>query len=228
MIEINEISNGFSIKFPFELKDAFKAAFKSAKWNADYKRWEVGLRSLARLQAWKSEAELAAESVLAMDEANLVNEDLKNVQRELDRVIADTGKLDDLKASTNIARRQLENAKAQLAKAKELKKAAEIALANERNAVVSKLNEVIDVDAVKDAINVMGKNMVPADRAKKERFEDARKTVKDARDKLRSAGFSCAVLELAAIANVNRPDRDNPLSIPESKWYELTDYLEDE
>jgi hypothetical protein len=40
-ITYNNISGNLSIKFPFDLKDAFRSLFKTAKWNPAAKAWEV-------------------------------------------------------------------------------------------------------------------------------------------------------------------------------------------
>ena len=69
MIEIKKKGNGFAIKFPFALKDAFRASFKSAKWNPDEKQWEVGTDGEARLRQWAEAAREAAEDIAAGDEA---------------------------------------------------------------------------------------------------------------------------------------------------------------
>lgn len=47
-----KIDSGFVVSVPYELKDDFKAHFKTAKWSPTQKQWCVGPRSGKKLQQW--------------------------------------------------------------------------------------------------------------------------------------------------------------------------------
>ena len=54
-MEFVKTTSGTAAKFPYEFKDAFRTAVPNAKWNASAKQWEVGSRSVLRLQEWLAE-----------------------------------------------------------------------------------------------------------------------------------------------------------------------------
>lgn len=228
MIQVIKRGEGFAVKFPFALKDSFKSAFPSAKWNPDAKQWEVGSRLKKRLDTWVEEAEAAAASAAANEEAGLIAEELSKVKNELARLQKDIGNLDALKAKIQESRSALEEARGALKAAETRKQQAEQETASEKARVDELLASVFDVAAVKQAARTMAANMVPADRNKKSRFEEARKVAGDARRKLMDAGFTLVALGKLAGANVNRPDRDHPSKILESDWYDLRSYTPDD
>jgi hypothetical protein len=53
-IEIIKLENGWAVKFPYDLKDDFRRLFKSAKWNSEQKRWELGKNSRNGYQFMKT------------------------------------------------------------------------------------------------------------------------------------------------------------------------------
>lgn len=73
LINISKIENGFAIKFPFDLKDNFRSNFKSAKWNAAEKQWEVGSRSGKKLD-------------ISIEEAKRLGAVMSRVHKNVDRV----------------------------------------------------------------------------------------------------------------------------------------------
>ncbi len=234
-MEIIKTATGFAIRFPFPLKDAFRAAFPAAKWNADEKRWEVGPRSGKRLEQWAAEAQEATADILAREEVEMNAVELAQVRaaiaqarRGAKSAEASAIKLAEIRAQLIEVNAELAAAQGELAAAKSKADVESAKVEQEKAAILGRLGATINMTAVKDAERIMAMNMNSADRRKKDIFETARATVKAERNKLRDAGFECVALEILATANVNRPDRDHPKFIKESDWYAVRPYNADE
>lgn len=220
-MEIMKVDGGFAIRFPYPLKDAFRAAFPSARWNAREKQWEVGPRSGKRLEQWVAEAQAAAEQIEAQQELDLAIEELDRVRWEIAKVAGQSRELEALRAETAAARAALHVSRIELEAAGQVRRETEAALNRERDQIARLLSSAIDLAAVRDACRVMAANMVPSDRTRKARFEEAREIVKTQRDVLAKSGIACAAINALAGANVNRPDRDHPRDIPDGAWYRI-------
>jgi len=220
-MQIIKITDGYAVKFPIALKDAFRTAFPSAKWNASAKQWEVGPRSGTRLQTWVDEATETAHRFEAQDERDFTAKELEKVRLAIKLQIERCGELEALRAETAESRRLLAAGQTELAQASEARQEAEAGLAAERKAVTDLLESVIDMNVVRNAFHVMSANMIPGDRNRKARFEAEREKVKAQRDCLAAAGFACSAINQLAGANVNRPDRDHPRNILEQDWYRI-------
>ena len=77
---ITKTSSGFSAKFAFELKDAFKAAFPSAKWDSDERCWKVGVRSEKRLIQFAEEIKAAEMAIEEADAVEIAGEKLVEIR----------------------------------------------------------------------------------------------------------------------------------------------------
>lgn len=234
-MKITQIDSGFSIEFPFELKDNFKVAFPSAKWNANQKRWEVGPRSGERLKQWAAAASGAATALEERDQVELKDDELATLTAQLADIEAGIrGTLNEhAKAEQNTAAlaelaQRIEAASGQLAEAKAALVDAQAAEQAEKQRIDALLGNVVDLAEIHRQADVMARNMVPADRAKKGRFEEARQFIKSQRDALREAGWQCEAINLLASANVNRKDRDHPNLIKQADWYAIKEYSDDE
>lgn len=220
-MNIIKTETGLAIKFPFALKDEFRAAFPSAKWNAADKQWEVGPRSETRLRQWAALAAPVVEEIEASDEVELAGAALARVENALARARSGKASADESRAQLEKINAMLAAAEAQLDEAIDQAAAAEKALETEKSALTAKLAAVVDLDLIKKQARVMSNNMVPADRQKKDRFEEARAIVKGEREKLKAAGFACAAINKLSGANVNRPDRDHPKNVLDSDWFDV-------
>ncbi|NVZ11670.1 hypothetical protein HW932_20705 [Allochromatium humboldtianum] len=221
-VEILPLSKGYGVRFPFALKEAFRVAFPSAKWNRDDRHWEVGVRSKKRLEAWIEAVKETAEALAIKEELDFVPEELEKIRFQLEAVEREIGTAQALRERLGESRALLEAARAPLIEAKARQEAQAAALIQEKADVNALLMSLIDLHAVKKAVDVMASNMVPADRGRKERFEAARAVVSLARDQLHEAGFALVAIDKIASANVNRPDRDHPYRhVLESDWYAL-------
>lgn len=220
-MEIKQTTRGLSIQFPFVLKDAFKAAFPSARWNPEARHWEVSAQSETRLRQWVRETQAASERAQAQEALAMSEEELERLRREIQGILAQCKELEKLREEAQAVRHALEAARSDLQTAGAARQDAQAALQKERTQITTLLSASVDLDAIRVAQRIMAANMVPADRQKKAKFEEARSVVKHHRDTLRAAGWACAAINALAGANVNRPDRDHPRDIPEADWYRL-------
>lgn len=221
-MEIRKTETGFSIKFPFALKDAFRAAFPSAKWDSISKEWTVGPRSGKRLQAWADEAAQAAADIVAREEAELAQAELDQVRAAIEAARKQARTAAEYKIELAATRAALEAAQDELAQANADVAAARAETRKEQDQIVALLKTHIDLNAIANARKIMEQNMVPGDRIKKEKFEEARQTIKAERDKLAAAGLRLQALSELASANINRPDRDHPSGIRPRAWFEVS------
>lgn len=226
-IEITELASGtgYAVKFPFALKDAFRAAFPSAKWDAGYRHWQVGPRSKKRLDTWVAEARAAADAVVAHEQAqsesDLIGEELARVRGLLATEERRNREIEGLLVAIARSREMLENNRAALEEARAKRITGERSLSHQRAELNDLLNSIVNMDEVRSCAQKMSINMIPADRSRKALFEDARAKIKHAREQLREAGYSLVAITKLARANVNRPDRDHPKFLTEGDWYSL-------
>lgn len=226
-IEVAELKEpkGYSVKFPFELKDAFRVAFPSAKWDPEQRHWTVGPRSKNRLDTWVEEARAAADAVIAhkkaQSEADFVKEELARVRGLLAAEEQRNREIESVIATIKRSRELLEMDMSALEIARSKRLAGERALSQEKAEIDDLLKKIINIEEVRAAAKVMAFNMIPASRSKKALFEDAREKIKHARNQLREAGYSLVAISELAQANVNRPDRDHPKFLTERDWYSL-------
>lgn len=217
-MNITKIESGFAIKFPFALKDGFRAAFPSAKWDSVNKQWTVGSKSLARLEAWVEAMSAAAGVVEVSDELAFTEKEIASLKEQAALILKDAGAAADMAAQLKAAKELLKASQKEVDAAVAAKDAAVAEKASEKAAFVALLESVIDLDAVRKAMRVMAANHVPSVVVKKAAFEEARKIVKEQEEALEAAGFTCEAISRMARANVNRPDRDAVTLISESAW----------
>lgn len=221
-MEIRKIETGFAIKFPFALKDAFRATFPSAKWDALTKEWTVGPRSGKRLEAWAAEAQQAAADIAAREEAELAQAELTQIRADIEAARQQARTAAEYRAELQATRAALEAAQAELAQANAQAAAAKAETRKEQDQIVALLKTHIDLPSITAAKKEMEQNMAPGDRVKKQRFEEAREVIKAERDKLAAAGLRLQALSELASANINRPDRDHPSNIRPRAWFEVS------
>lgn len=220
-MELRKTQTGFAIQFPFALKEAFRLAFPSAKWEPALREWHVGPRSGKRLEAWAAECQEAAAELTAQEEAELTEELLRKVQAAIRLARENTRRLTEYQAQTKASRAVLETAQAELKQVSAEAEVARQAVRAEQAQHTEQLAQYINLDAVKTAQGVMARSMNPADRVAKQRFEEARQTVLAERNKLLAAGLVCDAISALAFANVNRTDRGHPRNIPDTAWFSI-------
>jgi hypothetical protein len=236
-ITISKTESGFAIKFPFDLKDNFRENFKSAKWNASAKQWEVGSRSGKKLEQWAQTAQASLpsaeqeaefeERAMLEKELEALNEAVLRIANELARKTRELKDVETLKAEIAESKALLNSKTEALAKAEKAVEDAKLEAEIEADKIYSALNEVISIEEAKRLGAAMSRVHKNVDRVSKEKFEDARSKVKEMRDALKLAGLRCYAIDFIASANVNRADRDNPAFLTEKDWLNVSAIVEE-
>lgn len=213
-IRITKSAGKISVHFPFELKDQFRKAFRSARWDASSRVWIVKSSAEKRLAAWVQEVEAsgALEALADKSDAEMSEREIEKLRSELSaiRTYAEAkaaairsagytpGCLSSLGAEVAAARATANTVRAQEAQVGEIKAAKEAAKEAEEAAKVA---NVIDTTAVKEAIFQIKTAMKKKDRkhAAAVAFE-LRQTV----EKLEEAGWESEALRSIAFYNWNR------------------------
>jgi len=216
-IQLVKLASGAAVKFPFEMKNQFRSNFKSAKWNATEKQWEVGPRSIKRLQNWIDEVNGSGivEELATRDEREMNDREIKQLRAKLKEI------------SLNIEHKarsleELEDAKREIAEAKEALKAKReefAAIKAKRDEVADKVDaerinvqalveDVVSLDEIEEARREMRKNMKIAKAYASSKYDEAADRLREIRDRLEAAGLECEAINKALSANRNRPDRD--------------------
>lgn len=216
MAEFIKTDSGAAAKFPYELKDSFRAAFPKAKWNQSAKQWEVGSRSVSRLQQWLAkidnsgiEADLAARDAVDMGEAEIASltRAISSVRCDIKK--ACDGKLDadGYRARAEALRAELEAAKVELQAARDAQAAAKAAAEAVAAHIDAQVSHIATRAQIAHLRNTMRKNWVPKAFARPH-FEAAQGQLLAILRALREAGIKCKAARKAVNVNFNRKDRD--------------------
>ena len=212
MIKMIELEKGFAVKFDYDqvLIDSFKAAFRSGKWNAAEKRWEVGSRSKTRLQTWIDEAN----AYLADENEEMLAKDLEfsiQLLKSCREMLRDTReqkeKAQNLVAELNKVKAEIENVKAEVEQEEaELKKA--------ENSVLELIGQVVDVKRIYEIKEKMKQLHFGRYASDKSNFKALQNEIGEYIEKLEKIGYSSPALDFLYTANFNRPDRDKIDNMP--------------
>ncbi len=91
-IIVSETEKGYSISLPFELKNNFRANFKSATWNVAKKTWDIGFYAKDRLEQWVStaQAHLPTDAdIQDYDQRKMLQAEIDELSHEADRLMLD-------------------------------------------------------------------------------------------------------------------------------------------
>ncbi|MDX5592566.1 hypothetical protein [Pseudovibrio sp. SPO723] len=221
-IRIEKIETGFAAYFPYELKDNFRTTFKTAKWNGQLKRWEVGPRSGKRLEQWAAEAQEAAEAIEQEAEAELTEQDLAQIRNELAKIKGDIEAAQERKEKLAEVKQMLADARAELDEAKQALTEEKAAADEVQKDVATLLANVCDMKAVAEAHKAMIKNQGIKKAWATKLYREAQEVIEAQHDKLRDAGFVSEGLEELENFNVNRTDRDNARRVTEADILTIT------
>jgi hypothetical protein len=225
-ITIEKTESGFSVKFPFELKDSFRELFPSAKWDSFGKKWTVGPRSGKRLEAWKAESEQTAETVIAANEAKseleLTENEIASLKLTLSSLSKSTSEIQAMRLQAQESKALLDSLKTAVNEAEITKQNEQARLEQEKQEALQMIGKIIDLPACRNAAATMARNMVPADRTKKALFNDAQETISKAYRQLKEVGLRVEAISFLHYANVNRPDRDHPRFVLDKHWYQVS------
>ena len=214
-IKIIRLNSGAAVKFPFDLKDKFRRIFPSAKWNSGEKQWEVGSRSVVRLEQWAEAFEVLANKIaeidaVALDDAELekLNSYTAREETRLEEILAQKASAEERRAEIQTAREGLKELEEKIAKASEEKAAANKIVKDQIKQMHKQVSGIIDINEV-DALRAeMISAMKSGTAAGNRKFEAAWDRLNDLRNELLEFGIDCEQMTDALNANKYRPDRD--------------------
>lgn len=212
-IRIVKIETGYQVFFAYALKDSFRKALPSAKWDSSNKCWTVGTRSLKKVQAWAEHAEPVATQIADEKKAQLELDSTELEFRQALRMLDDLkGQLKSVKDLTERKTATLAKLSAILPQIEKVKHQLAVAKA-EHNAVVNQLADIvdglIDMNAIDEAIGKMRKmRALPITSKNRSIFETAQAFINEQRQILKQAGVGSYGLDDLWRLNWNRPDRD--------------------
>ncbi len=215
-IKLIKLAKGFAVKFPFDLKDKFREAFRSAKWNPSEKQWEVGPRSKTRLEQWIAEVNDsgAVEAILARDERDMTTEEVKEFRAQLDEINGRIGSVEAAlevieanKRETGELLLKIVRMGSKLDEISKQRRVAQEAADKIKEDINAEVSKVVNLGEINHARNEMLKNWRPKADAKG-KFNEMQANLKENLAKLNEAGLHSKELWLAVVANHNRPDRD--------------------
>lgn len=212
----------FTIQFPYELKDEFRSAFKSAKWNPRGKHWVVGPRSGKRLAQWidvvaedyEKYAKEKAEQEALEAEADLQEEHIKALQLRLHQLNQSLAKKEFLegKAKTNKEIIDALNSKIEAVGVRQDEVDTEIEnTRNENRMILSTAVNLAEVESLTESIvSVLGtvSEGQLISKYNKSKLDDLQFDLKRYIDELEEMGIEIKYLNECYSANGNRPDRD--------------------
>lgn len=184
-ISISLRASGAAVAFPFELKDAFRAAFPSAKWEPSAKVWTVGPRSVKRLKSWVAEVEASGivEELATRDEREMSANEVKRLRIQLSNMCRALEKENSSKESAEALKSEADMLRAHLtaiaseydaAKAAADAVAAEAAKATAEMSV--KVQRTVNIEALGEALHKL-RALRPAQAAERVKHEKYTKVV---------------------------------------------------
>lgn len=195
------------LSMPFEVKDAFRAVFPAAKWDAAERAWVVAdtPANRSKFAAFVESAKPVLDSLLAAQSAAATAEQLAKSEAELTKAL-EAVKARVAEAQANAARLApvVEAKKAELAAAKEAQAAAEAAEAAAAVHIEDLLEEHDVADALK-ALNTFTRSYTKATRAEADKAQYALAAAYNA---IKAAtGLRIETLRNLANASLNRSDK---------------------
>lgn len=233
IVKITEIETGAAAQFPFALKNGFKELFPSAKWNALSKTWEVGTRTVKRLNEWAAKVNAeAGQLALAnseLEEASLTVAEFEKIQKSIDDAIRDTRektqKLNDViaaRCTLSEALEALKSAQAEIAAVSANLQAETDARNADVEAVNEQLSKIVNIARLKDAAQQLDRWHKQVGRPAHDKFDELQAEFYSARKALAEAGLQCEAIDWICNANFNRRDRDGVYMMRKNAWVNVT------
>lgn len=224
MQEVIKNENGYLVKIAYQLKDLFKASFKTAKWNAEQKMWQIGPRSLKKFELFLEQVNETTKEIEAFDEEEFCEKELTKLKYELAKIKEETKKSRKKLERTSKYLEEIQKIQNELFEAKEALDKQKIEEKEEKNKASKLLNEVCDVKAIFEAKEKISTayNMLNSNRKyAKNLFEDAMNSLLKQRRSLKEKGILNKMIETLYYCNINRADRDHPNYIKDELIYEF-------
>jgi chromosome segregation ATPase len=236
-IRLVEDSGVISCYFPIALKDNFREALPSAKWDKYANCWKVTTRVRTRVLSWAKAVEEAAQLAKQIEEVELQEEDYKKLEKFVEelratlerkkndyaKAIIETDNIKRLKEEAEQIKKLLEAEEEKILAAEEIRAQAKKALAQERAKIDGILSKIIDLDKLKGVVfATFAKYHNAVGATARSMFDRAQSEYFDAQEQLAKAGYRLAAIDYLCDANFNRPDRDGVKFMPPNAWYQLS------
>jgi DNA repair exonuclease SbcCD ATPase subunit len=215
-IRIVKTTQGFSISFPFELKDSFRQTFPTARWNKVSRSWETGPRSESRLQQWAQECRSAVDQLSQIEELEMKAEELEKLRAQIAEVSREiTAKLQTIESKEALTQKLQQTAIELIASRDKLEKVesrlrqARSAQSDALKSVHAALEGIVDFEELKSACEMMSRWHRQVGATAREKFEEGQQTLLDIQEALSEAGWQNDGVDYMCAANFNRPDRDH-------------------
>lgn len=216
---IKKISSGFSAKFAFELKDAFKAAFPSAKWDPDERCWKVGVRSEKRLIQFAEEIKTAELAIEEADVVEIAGEKLVELRDMIAKARKSAEAASKAIGGISAVKTLTAELNSELAEAKAKEEAQLNALAEKQAEIAEKLDGVVSINQMIGLQETMAFNHDWKNRAKATNFKEAQQSAREIAAKLSELGLYSEGLNRLINVNINRPDRDRVRDISRNDFF---------
>ena len=212
-VTVTPIAGGFAIRPPYALKDQFREAFPSAKWNPAEKRWEVGPRSGKRLEQWAKAVQPLADAIATADqveysqaELDRLNEQIRRSRREIEIRRGNVEKAAAVAAALAQAKQEIAALQEEAAQARQEEEAA-------RLQIEAQIAGVLDMSAIEAAQTEMRQQYNRVGAVARQKWEKAREVFLGAEETLERLGLVSVGISQLAHLNFNRPDRDDPREV---------------
>ena len=215
-IIIHALPDGAAVSFPFELKDAFRARFRSAKWSAQERRWRVGIRSVKRLEQWACEVRASGlldamrdEEEREMGERELarLREELRGLTKRRRELAAGRLDVERIVADAAELRARLEEERTRVGRMRAEAEAAAEAARAERASVEAVVAEAVNLTEVDAALHEL-RRITPGNARDRAVHERCTAVVGKALMHLAELHVTSDGLRAVATHNYNRFDRD--------------------
>lgn len=216
-IKVTKTGSAISIALPFELKDAFRSVFKTAKWSPAEKVWVISSRSEKRLNEWinRIHASSVLDQLSSSDQAEMNAKEIRQLENDIERIKAAAASARaNARASIEAAgelskiREDLDAAKADRDAAVAEQKAAQEQLDAVRRSVNEIVETVVSIAEIEKLRKGMWFDMKRPKAVNKKWFNEKQGQLEEILEKLENAGIGCDALTDAVNVNFNRPDRD--------------------
>lgn len=211
-IKVTESTSGLLVAFPFELREAFRAVFRTAPWDGARRAYVV--KSTTGNKNKLAQFIAAAEPLLAaMTEADESEASVRELERLRDEIDVARRQIEERSARASTARKQLAELRVVLDPLAAQAAAAHVALKtieDERQMVLAPVKALCDELGVPKAIASLRyfSTRTVMTREHKDEFDERCRSLRAANAKLGTAlGIMLPVLEELADANYNRLDK---------------------
>lgn len=228
-LKIVEIETGFALlNLPYELKDAFKKVFKTAKWDTYRRCWTVGVRGKTKLIEF---VELIEKDVEAL---NQKKEEQETERLNENQIMALNSELNKLRDHIDLMNEELTSFKQTNSVLSDLKEQLFVVqdkhtrlmetLNKEKEEAIQTVNSIVDIEKIQQAFKDMKYYYKKVCSTDKHEYYRAINIIQEELIKLNENGLHSRTLKKLTEFNWNRKDKYNPFDINLENMYKLEEF----